>query len=132
MAERRSAQFRILKNIIKQMVDYFSQSGFSCDIIGEDVTLRDLRARRLLGKGKVRRMRIVYGDTHQRDLPASGDGISVLLSLGKILEEERKTLTTGGVMWIEIARKEQSEYSNPLGDEVSLYLRRYGVRTVRV
>jgi hypothetical protein len=41
-------------------------------------------------------------------------------------------MTTAGVMWIEIARKEQSEYSNPLGDEVSLYLRRYGVRTVRV
>ena len=132
MAGRRSAQFRILKNIIKEMVDYFSQSGFSCDIIGEDVTLRDLRARRLLGKGKVRRMRIVYGDTHQRDLPASGDGISVLLSLGKIPEEERKTMTTAGVMWIEIARKEQSEYSNPLGDEVSIYLRGYGVRTVRV
>jgi hypothetical protein len=45
--------------------------SLSCDIIDEDVTLRDLRARRFQGKRKVRRMRIVYGDTHQRDLPAS-------------------------------------------------------------
>jgi hypothetical protein len=35
-------------------------------------------------------------------------------------------------MWVEIARKEQSSYSNDLGDEVLLFLKRYGVRTIRV
>ena len=35
-------------------------------------------------------------------------------------------------VWIEIDRKEQSSYSDALGDEVTSFLRRYGVRTLRV
>ena len=123
---------QILKNIVKEMVDYFSQSGFSCEQVGEDSTFHKLRGRRGSSRGKAWRMRVIYRDTRHEDLPASADRIHVFLSLGTILPEERRILAAHGVMWIDIDRKEQSQQSNQLGDEVSLFLKRYGIRTVRV
>ena len=125
-------EVRSLKIIVKAIVYYFSQSGFSCDEAEGDITFRVRRARGLSSTKKVWRMRVIYRDTRHEDLPASADRIHVFLSLGKILAEERRILASHGVMWIEIDRKEQSQQSNHLGDEVSLFLKRYGIRTVRV
>jgi hypothetical protein len=36
------------------------------------------------------------------------------------------------VMWIDIEKKERSVFGNDLGEEVVLFLRRYGVRFFRV
>jgi len=43
----------------------------------------------------------------------------------------RRFLDTHRVKWIEIANKEQARFSNDLADEVLLFLKRYGVRTLR-
>ncbi len=123
---------RILKNIVKEMVDYFSQSGFRCEETDRDITFRQLRRRRGSSRCKAWRMRVICRDTRYEDLPASADRLHVFLSLGKILTEERRILAERGVMWIEIDRKEQSRQSNRLGDEVSLFLKRYGIRSIRV
>jgi len=58
--------------------------------------------------------------------------VHVLLSLRDIPEDIRRELTARQVAWIEIANKEQSRHSNELSDEVSNFLKRYGVRTLRV
>jgi hypothetical protein len=36
------------------------------------------------------------------------------------------------IMWIDIERKEQPLFWNDLGEEVALYLKRYGVRLFKV
>jgi hypothetical protein len=36
------------------------------------------------------------------------------------------------VMWIDIENKEQSDLTNDLGDEVAVFLKRYGVRLFRI
>jgi len=123
---------QILRNIMKAMMEYFSQSGISCHDDGGELTCRIQRPRRRCFTKKTWRIRILYRNTLESDLPRPEDKIDILLSLGKIPEEQRTVLQSNGVMWIEICRKEQSRYSSPLGDEVSLFLKRYGIRTSRV
>ncbi|MGW8321571.1 MAG: hypothetical protein ACWGSD_08470, partial [Thermodesulfobacteriota bacterium] len=77
-------------------------------------------------------LRVVYGEPSRDDIPSSRDGVHVFLSLRTIPAEDRERLKRDRIMWVEIARKEQSSYSNDLGDEVLLFLKRYGVRTIRV
>ena len=55
-----------------------------------------------------------------------------MLSLWEIPDDIRHGLQSKGIMWIEIARKEQSQVSNDLGEEVNNFLKRYGVRTLRI
>jgi hypothetical protein len=75
---------------------------------------------------------VIYGDLRPEDVPDRSGGIDVLLSLKEIPGETRNRLTAENVTWVEIARKEQSLVTNEFGDEVSLFLKRYGVRTLRV
>jgi acetyltransferase-like isoleucine patch superfamily enzyme len=123
---------QILRNIVKAMIDYFSQSGISCEEDKGDLTFRVRRPQGLFFSRKSWRMRIIYRSTMESDLPEPKDRIDLLLSIGKIPEEVRAILKSNGVMWIEISRKEQSGYTNRLGDEVSLFLKRYGIRTTRM
>jgi hypothetical protein len=58
--------------------------------------------------------------------------VDVFLTLWDIPDDVRQRLQSLGTMWIEIAKKEQSRQSNNLGDEVSNFLKRYGIRTNRV
>jgi hypothetical protein len=57
--------------------------------------------------------------------------LDVFLSLGEIPGDVRDLLGSRNIMWIDIAKKEQTRISNDLGDEVSSFLKRYGVRTAR-
>ena len=77
-------------------------------------------------------LRVVYGEPSGADIPSSRDGVDVFLCLGRIPAEERGRLERERIMWVEIARKVRSSHANALGDEVLLFLKRYGVRTVRV
>ena len=56
----------------------------------------------------------------------------ILLSLRAIPNQVRKNLVQKGMMWIDIESKEQSDLTNDLGDEVLFFLKRYGVRFIRV
>jgi len=126
-------KIEILQNIVQEMIHYFNQSGFSCEQIGDrDIVFRQTRAWSILHKKKIWRIRVVYRSTCHDDIPESGDLFHVFLSLGEIPPNERNILRENNVMWIDISRKEQSEYSNHLGDEISLFLKRYGLRTFRV
>ena len=75
---------------------------------------------------------MLYGDLNPGDVPDRSSGINVFLSLMEIPGETRHRLAAENVTWLDIARKEQSLVTNELGDEVSLFLKRYGVRTLRV
>ena len=57
--------------------------------------------------------------------------LDVMLSLTAIPTPLRQKLSARRVMWIDIERKERSDYGNDLGEEVAQYLKRYGVRLFR-
>ena len=122
----------ILRNIVKEMTVYFSQSDMEVEQRGEDYLFTHSHRRWFSERKKTYGMRVVYGDPTADDIPSSRDGVDVFLCLGIIPAEERERLNRNRTMWVEVARKERSSHTNDLGDEVLLFLKRYGVRTLRV
>jgi hypothetical protein len=122
----------ILRNIVKEMMVYFSQSDMEAEQRGDDYSFTHFHRRWFSVSKKTWGLRVVYGEPSGTDIPSPRDGMDVFLCLGMIPAEEREQLQRNRIMWVEIARKERSSYSNDLGDEVLLFLKRYGVRTIRV
>lgn len=121
----------ILRNIVQELVKYFEQSGLGCETAGNDHRFTRDRRNWLGTRKDTWRMRVVYRDMEEGDVPSPGEAVQVVLSLGTVSVEMRRRLNERKIMWIEIARKEQSSFSNELGEEVSLFLKRYGIRTFR-
>jgi acetyltransferase-like isoleucine patch superfamily enzyme len=126
--EERIGMFR---DIVSELVGYFTAAGFSSRQDGELYEFW-----RASGKWRLwdtRRWRLLVVERGVREVvPGSlADLPHVVLSLDSIAPQARRSLTAAKVAWVDIARKEQSRYSNDLGDEVALFLRRYGVRTTR-
>ena len=122
----------IFRDIVVRMVEFFVDSGLRCEQDGDCYTFSKPSShwwRRNEGPWK---LLVIDGDAPEamhRNIPGP---LHVLLSLREIPEEIRQQMKSKNTMWIEIAKKEQSRYSNDLGDEVSSFLKRYGVRTLRV
>jgi acetyltransferase-like isoleucine patch superfamily enzyme len=123
---------KILRNIMESLVEYYSQSGLRVSVKGNDYEVRQKKRKWLWTRERRWGLRVSYGDLSEADVPTRSGGIDVFLSLKEIPGEIRNRLTAENVTWLDIARKEQSLVTNELGDEVSLFLKRYGVRTLRV
>jgi acetyltransferase-like isoleucine patch superfamily enzyme len=121
----------MFRNIVAEMTRFFVDSGLSCRQDGDCYELRKSTRGWLNRNQGPWTLLVVEGDVREatRNLPPRA--IHVFLSLREIPFDVRAALTARRVMWIEIANKEQSRVSNDLGDEVALFLKRYGVRTLR-
>lgn len=118
----------IFRNIVAEMIQYFQGSELSCQQNGDCYEIRKpagWRQRQGLWK-----LRVVEESVPDAKSLSSG-AVHVFLSLHTIPEEVRRSLQARNTVWIDIASKEQSRLSNDLGDEVSLFFRRYGVRLLR-
>jgi acetyltransferase-like isoleucine patch superfamily enzyme len=121
----------ILKNIVDEMVSCFNKSGLRCSGNGTDYEVRQ-PGKGLVGRGeRVWRLRVEYERNPETGVPAGVDGLDVFLSLWEIPKPVRSYLSSKQIMWIDIERKEQPLFWNDLGEEVALYLKRYGVRLYR-
>lgn len=125
-------KLKILENIIKEMIEYFSGSGLQ--ISGErdlfDVT--HMKKRLFRTRKKSFRLGVEYGEINDVKKIKSYKQLDVLVSLKKIPLDIRKTLNDNKAMWLDIEKKERPMFWNDLGDEVVLFIRRYGVRFTRV
>lgn len=120
-----------LREITAEMIDYLRGFDLPCtEKDGDWIVTR--RTPRWLGT-RVQRwsLRILTsnGDTLRQELTQSP--IDVVVSLHPIPREIRSRLNSSGCAWIDIANKERSDRGNDLGEEVAMYLRRYGVRLLR-
>jgi acetyltransferase-like isoleucine patch superfamily enzyme len=121
----------LFSSVIKDMIQFWSNSGLHCEKHEHRYIISEPR-KRWWQRNKARWViQVVDGDARgaaeHMTLP-----VDVFLSLWDIPDDVRQRLQSLGTMWIEIAKKEQSRQSNDLGDEVSNFLKRYGVRTNRV
>jgi acetyltransferase-like isoleucine patch superfamily enzyme len=123
---------KILRNIMEDLTKCLSQSGMEVSVQENDHEVRQKKRKWLWTKERKWGLRVVYGDLKPGDVPDRASGIDVFLSLKDIPGEIRSRLTAGKITWLDITRKEQSYDTNELGDEVSAFLKRYGVRTLRV
>lgn len=122
----------ILRNIVAELIGYFRQSGLECDEWDHGWVVRRRTQRWFSERIQNGRMMVVYDDPSVDQIRSANGRVDLLLSLRRIPSDIREMLDEKRVMWIEIDRKEQSRISNELGEEVSYFLRRYGVRTLRV
>lgn len=128
--EQRLTMFR---NIVDEMIRFFNGSGLVCE--REANRYRISRPRRRFFERSRGPWSLEVFEASSSEVEAAVDhlppGTDVFLSLNEIPSDMRQRLESQSAMWIEVAKKEQSSESNDLGDEVSLFLKRYGVRTLR-
>ena len=122
----------IFRNIVAEMIQFFTDSGLHCEQNGHRFTVSKPSSGWWRGGGGSWNLEVVDGDVREAVRNLTRGPVNVLLCLWEIPDDVRQHLQSQGTMWIEIARKEQSRSSNDLGDEVSNFLKRYGVRTIRI
>ena len=122
----------MLHKIVDEMIDFFQKSRLRCESENDEYLISRIERRFWALREKTWRLSVKYDELTKEDLSAAKNKPDILLSLRAISDNFRKELAQKGVMWIDIENKEQSEQTNDLGDEVILFLRRYGVRFLRV
>jgi acetyltransferase-like isoleucine patch superfamily enzyme len=120
----------MFRNIVSEMIRFLVGSGLVCEQHGNCYDVRK-PVGRWFSSRKSWRMLITDGDVREAVKRPEATRLDVVLSLSAIPNDLRDTLRSQDVAWIDVASKEQSRVSNDLGDEVSNFLKRYGVRTAR-
>ena len=122
----------ILQNIVAEMIEYFNSSGFTCVTRDGDYEVTRLRQKFWNRRKKHWRLRVRYEENEGNLTDAMFKNLDMFLSLREIPKKMRRILNSKKIMWIDIEKKERPLFWNDLGDEVALYLKRYGVRLFRV
>jgi len=122
----------MFREIVAEMIQFFIDSGLRCEQEGNCYRFSKPSSSWWRCTQEPWNLFVVDGDVREAAHRMTAGRFQVVLSLGEIPDEIRQQLKSQNTMWIEIAKKEQSRYSNDLGDEISNFLKRYGVRTLRV
>lgn len=122
----------IFNSILAEMIQVFVDSGLRCEQNGHRYSISKPATSWWRRNGGPWSLEVVEGDAREAVQCLTSGAPQVFLSLCDIPDDVRQRLEARGTMWIEIAKKEQSRHSNDLGDEISNFLKRYGVRTLRI
>lgn len=122
----------LFQTIVSEMIEFFRGSGLVCHSESPVYKVTDIRKKLMRRTGKSWRFRVA-DEVISNETPRIGtDSVDVLLSLWAIPEKLRQHLNSRKIMWIDVENKEQSDRDNDLGQEIVLFLRRYGVRFNRI
>ncbi len=121
----------MFRRIVAELIQFFVGSGLNCAQNGDRYEIQMPNAGWRFGKAKPWRMQVTDGDVREVTKGLATAKLDVFLSLRAIPDEVRESLSARATMWIDITKKEQPRFSNDLGEEVSNYFKRYGVRTLR-
>lgn len=124
-------KLRYLQEITAEMIEYFRGFDFVCTQQSGDWIIT-VKSKGWFGS---------HTDAHSlRILSSSGQILAdelthsradVAVSLYPITTETRGRLNAMKCLWIDISAKERADHTNEIGEEVAMYLRRYGVRLLR-
>ena len=122
---------RLFGDMVREMALFFQGSGLRCEGTGPDYTI--FRASRRGRKGKKGwRLRVDMEGPEDGLSDLSVAGIDVFLRFRGISGEGRKKLELLNAAWFDIENKKASRMTNDLSEEIALFLRRYGIRFIRV
>lgn len=130
VAEEQKAD--ILRNIVHEMTEYFNGSGLFFTDKKDHFEITQVKKTLLGMKEKRWCLGVAYEDIDEIEAIPAIEKLNVYVSLKTIPKEVRRKLNARGVMWLDIQKKESPLTWNDLGDEVVLFIRRYGVRFYRV
>ncbi len=122
---------RYLEEMVSEMIEFFRGFDLTCDQNNGDWIISQ-KKRGLFGASRqawTLRVLSTAGEDLNRDINRSH--ADVVLSLHPLTAETRRGLNAAYSVWIDIHNKERSDFGNELGEEVAMYLRRYGVRLLR-
>lgn len=120
----------LFDGMVREMRLFFEASGLRCEGTELDWTC-SATGRNGRKKGKARRLLVDKESPGDRVAEAAGGGFDVYLRFRTISGEGRRKLAGAGAAWFDVEKKERSEATNDLADEVALFLRRYGIRFLR-
>ena len=121
----------LFDNMVREMLLFFEGSGLHCEEAGPVTAIfRTDRSGRKKGKGW--RLQVDRTASPDKITGLSPGGLDVYLRFLGISAEERKTLDVRTVAWFDVQHKERSDATNELADEVAQFLRRFGIRFLRV
>lgn len=122
---------RYLGEITAEMIGYFRGFDLSCTEKDGDWIVSQ-RTKGWFGtriRGWTLRILTSEGEKLRQELTQSPANVAV--SLHPISREIRTRLNSANCVWIDIKNKARSDHGSELGEEVAMYLRRYGVRLLR-
>ena len=122
----------ILKNIETEMIKFFNGSGLPCDYKGNYYEIVHRKKVFLRRKDTIWKLKFIYDAIDENESPNNSHGMHVLVSLKSIPRKTRMAFNAEKTMWLDIEKKERPLFWNDFGDEVALFIRRYGVRFNRV
>ena len=121
---------RYLREIIVEMIAYFRGFDLVCQERDGGWAVTE-KIGGLFGGTKTWSIRI-FDSNGETLAEALREGrADVVVSLYRLSPEIRRTLNSAVCVWIDIESKERSDHGNDIGEEVAMYLRRYGVRLLR-
>lgn len=120
-----------LRGIVDEMTRYWEGHGLHCRRNGSFCSVTDNRRGWRL-RPRTWQMQIEYEPLDGSFIDRLPHGLHVVLSLRRLSQEIRVALARRACLWIDIESKERSDFGNELGEEVVLFLRRYGLRLFRV
>ena len=127
-----SQKREFLERIINDMLSFFKDSGLLVEFNGKTYEITE-KTRTFLGeKRRSWRLAVSHDELNGDNESGEYQEFDVFLSLNEIPFNWRKILDSRRIVWIDIEKKEQSYMTNDLAEEVLLFLRRYGVRFVRI
>jgi len=126
-----SERAALFDKMVREMLLFFQASGLLCEGTGPGYTFfrSDKNGRK---KGRGWRLSIDMGPAEEPAGGPSSAGADVYLRFRSVPSEARKAFGARGVVWFDIERKERADAANELAEEVAIFLRRYGIRFMRI
>lgn len=115
--------------IEKQMVAYFTCAGLQCS--SEEHLHTVTWHSRSFFITRHHKGTVLFEHRQSDMLPVKEEKPDVYVSLQLISEKQRQTFDSAGTVWFDLASKVRSVAGSDLGEEVALFIRRYGVRFTR-
>jgi len=122
---------RYLEEMVTEMIEFFRGFELTCSESNGDWIVSKNQSGLFGSSSQAWTLRILSsaGDDLDREIKRSH--ADVILSLNSLTTETRRALNAANCAWLDIQNKERSDFGNELGEEVAMYLRRYGVRLLR-
>jgi acetyltransferase-like isoleucine patch superfamily enzyme len=123
---------KLLKTIVEEMIRMFQSSGIVCQTTPGGYSITHFVKRWWCRRERTYILLVRYDPLPEKYDVDNLGAVDVFLSLRGIAQSVRARVKEQRTLWIDIESKERADIDNDLGDEVVLFLRRYGVRFSRV
>ena len=125
---------RYLREILREMIGYLRGNGIECRQ-GEDfktIAVRYDKKGWLSSRSLDAELHVEFDTDGEGNYDLGDTNFDAFLSLKGIPDRNRDELNRRGIVWLDIENKERADRDCELASEVTQYIRRYGVRFIRV